>query len=52
MPDDPTFATVDVLLGGMNTEILVVAAGLFGARVEHDEVVDDFEESLFIAKAE
>lgn len=50
VPDDAPFAALDVLLGGMDAEVLVVAAGLFGARIEDGEVVDEFEEAGFVTE--
>ena len=42
MPNDATLTTLNMLFSGLNPKILVVAAGFFGAGVEHNEVVDDF----------
>jgi hypothetical protein len=50
VPDDAAFTTMDILLGGADAEVLVMAAGLFDASVEHDEVMDDFEEAGFVAQ--
>ncbi len=50
MPDDASFAAFYMLLSGLNAEVLVMAAGLFSAGVEHNEVVNDFQESGFIAQ--
>ena len=50
MPDDAPLTAFDMLLGGLNTGILVMSASFFNAGVEHDEVVDDFQQSGFIAQ--
>jgi hypothetical protein len=49
VPDDAALAGADMLLRGADAEILIMAAGLLGARVEHDEVVEQFEEPLLAA---
>ena len=41
MPDDAAFVATDVLLGGADAKVLVMATGLFSACIEHDEVVDE-----------
>lgn len=50
MPDDAPLPPLYPLLGGFGAEVLVMAAGLFGARIEHDEVMDDFQEAGFGAQ--
>jgi hypothetical protein len=50
VPDDAALAAPDVALGGAHAEVLVVAAQLLGAGVEHDEVVDQLEEARLRAE--
>ena len=46
VPDDPAFATADVLPGLLHAEVLVVPADLLDAGVEDHEVVDEFEQAV------
>src|SRR5579871_5758541 len=50
MPDDAALALTNGILGGANTEVLVVPAGLLPPRVEGDEVVNDLQQPLLAAK--
>ena len=50
VPDDAALALSHALLGGFHPEILVMAADLFDAGVEDDEVVDDFQKAAFFAE--
>ena len=48
VPDDAALAGADVPLGRLDAEVLVVAGELLDARVEDDEVVDEFEEPALL----
>ena len=52
MPDDATLTIMDVGLGGFDAEVLVDAGEFLFACVEEDEVVDEVEESGFVAEFE
>ena len=45
VPDDPAFAPLDEGLCLLHAEVLVVAANLLDAGVEHHEVVEEFEQA-------
>ena len=47
MPDDTALPALYEGLGLAHTEILIVAAGFFNARIEDDEVMDEFKQALF-----
>ena len=49
VPDDAALAFSHPPLGGFHAEILVVAADLLDAGVEGDEVVNEFQQTLFRA---
>ena len=50
VPDDAALALGDPVLRGLDAEVLVVAADLLRARVEHHEVVDDLQQPLLRAQ--
>ena len=50
VPDDAALAPADELLRGLHAEILVVAAELLDAGVEHDEVVDQLQQPRLAAE--
>ena len=48
MPNDAAFPASDTLLGSLDPKILVMASGFLHARIEDDEVMDEFEEALLV----
>ena len=40
MPDDASFAALDVGLGGFDAEILVMTTGFFNAFIEDNKVMN------------
>jgi len=50
MPDDAAIPAVDIGLGSPNTEILVMAAGLLGARIKHHKIVDQLQKARLTAQ--
>ena len=40
MPDDASLAALDVVLGGFDTEVLVMTTGFFNAFVEDNKVMN------------
>ena len=50
VPDDAALAPPHVILRGLDAEVLIVPAEFLGARIEDDEVVNDFEEALLRAE--
>ena len=49
MPDNPALPSANTFLRGANAEILVVTAIFFRARIEHDVIVDQFEQTILAA---
>jgi len=50
VPDDAALAAADELLRRAHAEVLVVAAELLGADVEHHEVVDQLQQARLAAQ--
>ena len=48
MPNDAAFAASDTLLSSLDTEVLVVSGGFLHARIEDDEVMDEFEKAMLV----
>ena len=49
MPDDPALAFGDVMLGSLDTEILVVTTSLFDSGIKHNEIVNQLQKALLTA---
>ncbi len=49
MPDDSSLVVFHILLGFLNTEVLVMSTGLLYFCVKDYEVMDDLKKPVFIA---